>query len=184
MFWETRILKNKQYRLKFSISLENFNLYLQSSPPKKALVGGKVEALPSRLKLSVPEGDLDFLSTFGLLGKLGLKDLNWGGMPTILGVNVWRDFLEGGGGGLKLAGKNRWKNLWVILLKIARPSRKAVPEVYGDDICKFWGWDAWWILFCGNLFLSIFTSKKKVLHLSPKSHHILHTEVHNKQRYL
>ena len=61
-----------QSRLKFSISLEIFNLDLKFSistfriPTKiSALVGGSLEIFESRLKISIPEGDLEFFQSLG-----------------------------------------------------------------------------------------------------------------------
>ena len=76
-----------QSRLKFSISLGNFNpdwdvqSWPSEFPTKKirGLVGGSLEIFQSRLKISIPEGDLEFFQSLGPEGHFyRLSKKYWG----------------------------------------------------------------------------------------------------------
>ena len=68
-------IEKKQSRVKFSISLENFNLDLQNSPTKLGFGGWLACNFQSRLKISIPDRDLDFVN----LCATSWVDTVWGG---------------------------------------------------------------------------------------------------------
>ena len=71
-----KIEKNRS-RLKMSIPIENFNPDLQNSPQKIGVCWvARLKNLQSRLKISIPEGDLE--NVFQSLGPWGADGLQFG----------------------------------------------------------------------------------------------------------
>ena len=94
-----------QSRLKFSISIENFNPDLDNSPHKGALLCGSVEIFNldwkfqseiGRLKISIPEQNLEIFQSLGPLGFMAYElRLLWHSNPPFYQEPLNAPFLNG-----------------------------------------------------------------------------------------